>query len=276
MPQARVKKPAAKTAALKTAPKSAAKPAAKAAPKTTRVPSFAKIMARAVERKGGEAAMKKLLPAKPLSPKALAKLGDDRILADMAKRVFSAGFVWRVIEQKWPSFEAAFLKFDPKRLAFQPDEFWEGLLHDKRIVRNAQKIMSVRRNAVFVRDVAAEHGGFGPFLAAWPASDYVGLLAFLAKRGDRLGGNSGQYFLRFLGYDSFIVTHDVAACLRETGVDLAESPTSKRDLQRIQDRFNAWHDETGLPLTYLSRIAAMSVGNNYNASTIREAVTSGM
>jgi 3-methyladenine DNA glycosylase Tag len=264
-------KPSAKAAA-----KPASKPAAKSAPKTARAPSFAKIMARAAARKGGEAALKKLLPAKPLGAKALAKLGDDRILSDMAKRVFSAGFVWKVIEQKWPGFEAAFLKFDPKRLTFQPDEFWEKLLHDTRIVRNAQKIMSVRKNAAFVRDVSSEHGGFGNFLAAWPAGNYVGLLDFLAKRGDRLGGNSGQYFLRFLGYDSFIVTQDVAACLRESGVDLPENPTSKRDLQKIQDRFNAWHEETGLPLTHLSRIAAMSVGNNYDASTIREAVTSGM
>ncbi|HEY1721660.1 MAG TPA: DNA-3-methyladenine glycosylase I [Magnetospirillaceae bacterium] len=241
-----------------------------------RVPPFAKIMARAAERKGGEAKMKKLLPTKPKGAKVLAALGDDRVLADMAKRVFSAGFVWRVIEQKWPGFEAAFLKFDPKRLTFQPDEFWEKLLHDKRIVRNAQKIMSVRENASFVRDVASEHGSFGKFLAAWPTSDYVGLLDFLAKRGSRLGGNSGQYFLRFLGYDSFIVTQDVAACLRDSGVDLPDNPTSKRDLKKIQDRFNAWHEETGLPLAHLSRICAMSVGNNYDAATIRDAVTSGM
>jgi 3-methyladenine DNA glycosylase Tag len=244
--------------------------------KAARAPSFAPILARAAKRKGGEAAMKKLLPDAPKSAKALAKLGDDRVLSDMAMRIFSAGFVWRVIEQKWPGFEQAFLRFDPKRLAFQPDEFWEKLTADKRIVRNGQKIMAVRDNAHFVRAVAEEHGSFGKFLAGWPPSDYVGLLDFLAKRGSRLGGNTGQYFLRFLGYDAFIVTHDVAACLRDSGLDLAENPGSKRDMRKIQDRFNAWHEETGLPLTHLSRICAMSTGENYDASTIREAVTSGM
>src|SRR5690242_9366103 len=84
--------------------------------------SFKSIRARAAKRKGGEAALAKLLP-KVEPPKALARLGDDRVLAEMAKRVFSAGFVWSVIEQKWPGFEAAFLGFDPKRLTFQPDEF---------------------------------------------------------------------------------------------------------------------------------------------------------
>ena len=245
------------------------------APKASRAPSFGKILARAEKRKGGAAALKKLLPAAPKSSKALAKIPDDRILADMAQRVFSAGFVWRVIEQKWPGFEAAFLGFDPKRLTFQPDEFWEERTRDERIVRNAQKIMSVRDNAGFVRAIAEEHGSFGRFLADWPPTDYVGLLDFLAERGSRLGGNTGQYLLRFLGYDSFIVTNDVAACLRESGLEIAESPSSKRDMKKIQDRFNAWAAETGLSLTHLSRICALSTGENYDAATIKRAVTNG-
>ncbi|WP_290812569.1 hypothetical protein [Ferrovibrio sp.] len=60
--------------------------------------SFKTIRARAEKRKG-TAALKKLLPAVP-DQKALAKLKDDRALAEIAKRVFSAGFVWSVIEIK--------------------------------------------------------------------------------------------------------------------------------------------------------------------------------
>ena len=97
--------------------------------------------------------------------RTLAKLGDDRVLSEMARRVFSAGFVWSVIDQKWPGFEEAFLGFNPKRLLFQPAEFWHDLASDKRIVRNPQKIKSVRENAKFVSDIAAEHGSFGKFLA---------------------------------------------------------------------------------------------------------------
>jgi 3-methyladenine DNA glycosylase Tag len=147
-------------------------------------PSFKTIRTRAAKRKGGEAALAELLP-KLAGPKALARVTDDRVLAEMAKRIFSAGFVWSVIEQKWPGFEAAFLKFDPKRLLHQPDEFWEKLAGDTRIVRNPQKIMSVRENARFVADIAREHGSFGRFLAGWPADDQVGLLELLAKRGSR-------------------------------------------------------------------------------------------
>src|SRR5262245_42474690 len=96
--------------------------------------AFKTIRARAAKRKGGEAALASLLPKVP-SPKALARVTDDRVLAQMAQRIFSAGFVWSVIEKKWPGFEAAFLEFDPRKLNFQPDEFWEKLADDKRIVR---------------------------------------------------------------------------------------------------------------------------------------------
>ena len=73
------------------------------------------------------------------------------------------------------------------------------------------------------------------------------MLEVLAKRGGRLGGNSGQMLLRFLGYDAFVTSKDVVACLRDAGLDIAESPTSKRDLVKIQEQFNAWAKETGLP-----------------------------
>ena len=142
--------------------------------------SFKPIRARAAKRKGGDAALAALLP-KLAGPKALAKLKDDRVLAEMAKRIFSAGFVWSVIEKKWSGFEAAFLNFAPKRLLHQPDEFWEKLAGDKRIVRNPQKIMAVRSNALFITDIAREHGSFGKFLAEWPADDQLGLLDLLGQ-----------------------------------------------------------------------------------------------
>jgi 3-methyladenine DNA glycosylase Tag len=229
---------------------------------------FKAIRARAAKRKGGEAALASLLPKVP-SQKALARVTDDRVLAEMSKRIFCAGFVWSVIEKKWPDFEAAFLGFEPKRLTFQPDEFWEGLAGDKRIVRNPQKIMAVRANARFVADIAREHGSLGKFLAEWPAGDQIGLLELLAKRGARLGGRTGQYFLRFIGKDGFVTSSDVVACLRDAGLDIAESPTSKRDLRKIQDQFNAWAKETGLPYVHISRICAMSIGENYDAETLR-------
>jgi 3-methyladenine DNA glycosylase Tag len=230
---------------------------------------FQKIRARAAKRKGGEQALASLLGPMPDNA-AVAKVPDDRILSTMAERIFAAGFVWRVIEQKWPGFEEAFLGFEPKRLLFQPDDFWHELASDSRIVRNPQKIKSVRDNAVFVDRVSKEHGSFGRFIANWPADDQVGLTAYLAKHGSRLGGNTGQYFLRWLEWDTFVVSADMAAALRDAGLDIAENPTSKRDLDKIQAQINRWSAESGLPRRHISRILAMSIGENRSVEALSE------
>ena len=223
---------------------------------------FKTIRAKAEKRKGGAKQLDKLLPPRP-DASVLAKLPDDRALAEMTKRVFSAGFAWSVIETKWPGFEKAFLGFRPAKLGFQPDDFWHALLNDTDIVRNGAKIMSVRENAQFIQEIAVEYGSFGKFLAKWPSSDEAGLLDLLAKRGSRLGGNTGQMLLRFLGWDGFVTSKDVVACLREAGLDIAAEVKSKSDLARVQAQFNAWSKETGLPYTHLSRICALSVGENH-------------
>jgi len=224
--------------------------------------SFQTVLARAEQRKSGAEKLQALLPPKH-DAAAPAALSDERVLAEMAKRIFSAGFAWSVIETKWSGFEEAFLGFVPELLTLQPDEFWDGLLSDKRIVRNGAKIMAVRANAFFVAEIARDHGSFGKFLAEWPSSDQAGLLNLLAKRGARLGGNTGPMLLRFLGYDGFTLSKDVIACLRDAGVDIHEAVKSKRDLAKMQAQFNAWAKETGLGYAQLSKICALSVGENY-------------
>ena len=118
---------------------------------------------------------------------------------------------------------------------------------DARIVRNGAKIMSVRDNARFILDLAKAHGCSASFSPAGRLRTRSDCSMFLAKRGSRLGGNTGQMLLRFLGYDAFVTSKDVVACLRDAGLDIAETPTSKRDLAKIQEQFNAWANETGLP-----------------------------
>jgi 3-methyladenine DNA glycosylase Tag len=227
---------------------------------------FAKIRKLAEQRKGGKAALEKLVEHrnhKVLTPKQLAKLTDDRYLAMMTRCVFNAGFNWKVIEAKWPGFEEAFHGFNPKGLAHLAPEKWDAYVEDTRIVRNGMKIRTVLDNAHFVWNTAEEHGSFGKRFAAWPADDQVGLMQWLKKEGSRLGGNTAMYFIRFIGRDGFILSRDVVARMRASGVEITENPTSKRDLAKVQETFNRWHDETGLPYYQLSRIAGMSIGENY-------------
>lgn len=223
---------------------------------------FDEIQSRAQSRKGGARALKALLP-KVATNKQLIELGDDRYLAMMTKSINQAGFSWKLIENKWPGFEEAFLGFDPRKLSYLSPEQWEAFTSDKRVVRNWQKIKALQDNVFFVQDESRRSGGFGKFIAQWPVDDQIGLMAYLKKNGSRLGGQSALWFLRRVGKDCFIPARDVVVLLRSIGLDIAENPTSKRDLNKIQAQFNEWHIETGLPYSHLSRIAACSVGDNY-------------
>lgn len=231
---------------------------------------FSKIRKLAEDRKGGKAALDKLLEHRVLSPKQLAKLPDDRYLSMMTRCVFQAGFNWNVIEHKWKGFEEAFHGFNPKGLAHLAPDKWDAYTEDTRIVRNGIKIRTVLDNARFVWKTAEEHGSFAKRFSAWPADDQVGLMQWLKKEGSRLGGNTAMYFIRFIGKDGFILSRDVVARLRASGVEIAEQPTSKRDLAKVQETFNRWRDETGLPYYQLSRIASMSIGENYRVPSMEE------
>ncbi len=218
---------------------------------------FEKIWQRAAERHGGEAALKKRL-MKVKNNKQLAAIPDDRWLAEMTKRVFQAGFVWKVIEAKWDGFEEAFHGFNPKRVAALSEEAVDALLSDTRIIRNGQKIMAALANAIFICDLAKEHGSAGKFFAAWPDDDFIGLMEVLKKRGSRLGGATGPLVMRFMGKQSFILRGDVAAALIRAGV-VDKTPTSKKDLAAVQAAFNAWSEQSGLGLTHLSQTLALSI-----------------
>lgn len=186
--------------------------------------------------------------------------GDDRFLAGMTKAVFSAGFSWEVIEKKWPGFEAAFDGFDPHRVAFYSDDDIARLLKDARIVRNGAKIEATIANARFVVDTARQHGSFGAFLKAWPTTDQIGLMEHLKKHAARLGGSGAMYFLRFNGWDAFILSGDVVKALIREGV-VGKAPTSKSDLKAVQAAFNAWTRESKRPQREVSRILSLSVGS---------------
>lgn len=218
---------------------------------------FETIWQRAAARHGGEAALKKRL-IKSKSKKQLAAVGDDRWLAEMTKRVFQAGFVWKVIEAKWAGFEEAFKAFEPKRVAALSEDDIDALLKDTRIIRNGQKIVSAQANAVFICELAREHGSAAKFFAEWPEDDFIGLMEVLKKRGSRLGGATGQLVMRFMGKQSFILRPDVSAALIRAGV-VDKAPTSKKDLAAVQAAFNAWSQESGLGLTNISQTLALSI-----------------
>ena len=99
------------------------------------------------------------------------------------------------------------------------------------------------------------------FLAAWPEEDMVGLWDLLKRRGSRLGGSTGQFFLRRIGVDTPLLTADVESALREQGVVEQKSLSSRKAQIAIQEAFNTWREESGRSLSEISKILACSVGD---------------
>ena len=204
---------------------------------------FSEIFAAAAERKGGLAALEQMLAdTASRTPAEIAATPDDRILAEMTRRIFYAGFSSKVIDDKWDAFEKGFDRFDPNACAFMTEAHFDALMQDRSIVRNGAKIRSVQINGKLLLDLRAEHGSGGRYLAEWPDSDYVGLLGVLKKRASHLGGDAAGRFLRAIGKPAFIASPDMIAALLRAGV-LERPPSGKRDLATIQDAFNQWSGE---------------------------------
>ncbi len=203
-------------------------------------------------------ALEAFLP-RALTPRALKDQGDDRYLSAMTRRVFHAGVQHTMVDAKWPEFEQAFQGFAPEAMAQLGPSLIEAHMQNDRIIRDRAKIKSISANARFILDIRRERGtGFGAFLADWPDTDTIGLWRLLAKRGARLGGRSAAGFLRLAGKDTFLLTSDVVARLAAAGV-IEREPTAQRDLQAVQEAFNALRRDSGRPLCQLSALMALSI-----------------
>ena len=60
--------------------------------------------------------------------------------------------------------------------------------------------------------------------------------------------------------------HEVTVTL----VPISEKGTSKKDQRLAQAQINEWARESGLPLTHISRICSMSIGENHDAARLAE------
>jgi len=109
---------------------------------------FSAILALAEKHHGASGMKARLADSMSTSTPDLDQ-SDDRFLAGMTKAIFSSGFSWEVVEQKWPGFEEAFDGFDPHRVAFYADKDVARLLKDSGIIRNGAKIQSTIANARF-------------------------------------------------------------------------------------------------------------------------------
>ena len=234
--------------------------------------NFSHLYQRAAARKGGTQALEVLLSQKIVGKKLLndsaahqnmANLTDDRILSAFTKQIFKSGFVWRVVENKWPDFEESFFNFNIEKVLMMPEDMLENKASNPKIIRNYNKVKTIQANAQMLYQHQTEHKtSFAQFISDWPSGDIIGLWAYLKKHGQRLGGNTGPYALRLLGKDTFILSSDVEAYLRVQKV-IDGGLQTKKSLTAIQAYFNQLQQESGYSLTQLSRLIAFANGDNY-------------
>ncbi len=137
---------------------------------------------------------------------------------------------------------------------------------DERIVRNCRKIESVIFNAELFENLQKEFGSFGKFLVSWDKSDQYGLYKYLNKNGNRFGSTMTSYFLRSVGWDAYFLTLDVVKVLLREGVLSSNksnyAPTSKKDLQAVQDAFNLWKSQSKFSYSQISKILVCSIDSD--------------
>ena len=218
---------------------------------------FADIRDEAALRHGGEQALLEKLPI-PATEDELRRRPESDYLSLMSRRIFRAGLRHSMVDDKWPAFEQLFHGFDIEAVRLMSDEDLEQLLADKRIIRHWGKIKSVRSNAQAIAELGETHKTVGEYLAEWPSDSIVQLWDDLKRRFSQLGGNSGPYFLRMAGKDTFLFTVDVVRALNRWG-GLTGEPRGKRARLTAQQSFNQWAEESGLPMCQISRILALSV-----------------
>lgn len=219
--------------------------------------AFQTIYEEALFRVGSETTLKSKLPI-PKSRDELRQLNDNYYLSVMSRRIFRAGLKHDMVDAKWPAFEEVFHGFDINRVRMMSNEELEVPLHDSRIIRHWIKIKAVRANAQAMHDLLQEKNSMGNYLADWPAEHIVGLWDDLTNRFTQLGGNSGPYFLRMAGKDTFLLTEYVIRALIKWGAITSE-PKGKKARQVVQDHINQWNEESGRPLCQISMLLALSV-----------------
>lgn len=224
------------------------------------IEKFTQIEARAAARKGGIAQLESLL-SHPLSRDEIAAIPNDRWLSAFSMKVFQSGISWKVVRNKWPNFEEVFFGFNIERLLMLGDEHWDAKSEDARIIRHHAKVKSIQANAQMIYEASLQHGSFGQMVAQWPSERITELWGYLKTHGQRLGGNTGPYTLRQMGVDTFILSSDVEAYLRQCKI-IEGGKDTKRSLQAASDAFTQWQQESGRSLTQISQIIAFSTGDN--------------
>jgi DNA-3-methyladenine glycosylase I len=129
---------------------------------------------------------------------------DDRLLFEMLiLEGAQAGLSWSTILHKRASYQSAFARFDPQKVARFDARKKAALLKDPGIVRNRLKIDSTVSNARAFLDVQKEFGSFDKYLWSFvdgrPVLNDSGTFPTRTELSDRISKDLKKRGFRFVG-----------------------------------------------------------------------------
>lgn len=99
---------------------------------------------------------------------------DDRYIFEMlCLEGQSVGLSWRTIINKREAYKKAFYDFDIDKCASLTDEYLCSLLENPGLIRNRNKIFSVRKNAIAVQKIIAEYGSLDAYVWSYTNGEQI-------------------------------------------------------------------------------------------------------
>ena len=95
----------------------------------------------------------------PEAPEQIEPRNLNDYLEIMTKAVFQSGMSWKVVNTKWPGFQAGFQEFDVAKVAAMDESAIDTLAADPAVIRNRRKIVATVHNAQKLLELEEEYGG---------------------------------------------------------------------------------------------------------------------
>ena len=136
---------------------------------------------------------------------------DAGYLDAAARIIFMGGLNRQVVEGKWPGTREAFLGFEVDQVAELGDADVERLAADDRVIKYRAKLAAVVANARTMRELAAEHGSFGTYVAAlYDEHGVAGAGKRLSDAFAYISAEGAKHWLYATGHDIGEVSEKVA------------------------------------------------------------------
>lgn len=108
---------------------------------------------------------------------------DDRYIFEMlCLEGQSVGLSWRTIINKRKEYQKVYFNFDIDKCAALTDEYLNNLMNNPGLIRNKNKIFSVRKNAVAVKKIIENYGSLDSYI--WSYTDGKQIIGRWEKASD--------------------------------------------------------------------------------------------